>query len=162
MLRLFALLALMWASPAWADFEWAISSEDDPPANNMVTEVGGGGRATVAFYSFQTEDASVPHDSLPISVRGGLAIFCLNPSNASSGAATATVWIWRVLGGRGVPAVDNNSVRVLDAVLTGAGGASLTQNACSETLPPGVYYVEVIAGSGAADLPYVSVEVVNP
>ena len=85
-----------------------------------------------------------------------LALALAACDTGGDGAATAQVWIRKVLGPN-LTASDNNSVRTTDAVLTGAAGAEGTQNACFR-YGPGSYFIEVVNDGANGENPFVSAE----
>lgn len=161
--NLLVLLTLLVATPALADFEWALTCEDNPPTQNIVStttqvgRVGGSGSANkFACYNFETEDSSVPHDSSAIRCDAPSCMWSLNPSDDQDGTDLAQGWIRCCFGPPSVAINDFNCGRTTDSVLNGARGAAGTQTFSVRT-GPATCYAEVTAAGAVGDNPMFTV-----
>lgn len=150
------LMVLLLGVPAWADsVQWGTAPNSSngqllPLGEARIVSPERAGYHELYFH-FDTTTTS----SSMLIVDSPSVLFCLNPADDSTGADTAQVWINKVIG-NALSDDDNryNSVRITDAVLTGAGGAEGTQAACVRA-GPGKYWVDVVAGSNSGEEAYV-------
>lgn len=134
------------ATVAQADGVWRRGSEqDDAPSRSKTcgTTLDPG---EICFHTYTAADTN----SDPIRVRNGASL-CVDPDIATNGTATATFYLWRIVGDKGVSWSVNTGVIVTNTLLTGAHNVD-PQLACIYDIPPGIYVVESVTAPGGQDV----------